>query len=172
MQRYSKVEVSVGAFVVVGGLALAYLSLTLGGLNWSARHFALHARFSSVGQLKTGDPVKLAGVGIGEVGRIALASFAAEVELRLDDGIALPDDTIASVQSAGLLGDSFVALSPGASEHNLASGGRIRRTEPAVSLTELIAKYAFGSPLAAEESPKPHATTHAESAADSSDSLE
>jgi phospholipid/cholesterol/gamma-HCH transport system substrate-binding protein len=151
MQRYSRVEISVGAFVVVGALALAYLSLTLGGVRWSDRKFSLHARFSSAGELKVGDTVKLAGVAIGEVERIALASFAAEVELRLDDGIALPDDTIASIQSAGLLGDSFVSLSPGASEHNLASGGRIRRTEAAVSLTELIAKYAFGSPLAADD---------------------
>lgn len=151
MKSYTKVEISVGAFVVVGVLALAYLSLTLGGLQWSTRRFTLHARFASVGELKVGAPVKLAGVAIGEVTRIALAGFAAEVEMRLDDSLGLPEDTIASVQGAGLLGDAFVALSPGASERNLASGGRVVRTEAAVSLTELIAKYAFGSPLTNHE---------------------
>jgi phospholipid/cholesterol/gamma-HCH transport system substrate-binding protein len=148
MQAYTKVEISVGAFVVVGALALAYLSFTLGGLELrSRRHYRLSARFSSVGELKLGDSVKLAGVRIGEVARVKLVDFAAEAELLLDDDLKVPDDTIASVQSAGLLGDAYVSLSPGGSERNLASGAQILRTEPAISITELIAKYAFGSPL-------------------------
>lgn len=147
MKPYTKIEISVGAFVIVGVLALGYLSFTLGGLELKRRSTQIHARFSSVGELKVGDPVKLAGVRIGEVQSIKLVDYAADTELLLDDDIKLPDDTIASIQSAGLLGDAYVSLSPGASDHNLASGERILRTEPAVSLTELIAKYAFGSPL-------------------------
>ena len=152
MQRYTKLEISVGAFVITGAAALAYLALSLGGVHWNARHFTAQARFSSIGELKVGDPVKLAGVPVGEVERVALVSFAAEVSLRLDDGIMLPDDTIASVQNAGLLGDAYVSLSPGASDRNLTTGGRIQRTEPAVSISELIAKYAFGSPLGDDKS--------------------
>lgn len=156
MQSYTKAEISVGAFVIVGVLALAYLSFTLGGLDLSKRSFTLHARFSSVGELKLGDPVKLAGVSIGEVKNIKLVDFSADAELVLDDGITLPDDTIASIQSAGLLGDAYVSLSPGASDKNLASGSRILRTEPAISITELIAKYAFGSPLSdSDDQPAP-----------------
>jgi phospholipid/cholesterol/gamma-HCH transport system substrate-binding protein len=148
MQAYTKVEISVGAFVSIGVLALAYLSFTLGGLDFrTRRHYRLHARFSSVGELKVGDSVKLAGVRIGEIARVKLVDFAAEAELLLDDDVALPDDTIASVQSAGLLGDAYVSLSPGGSDRNLSSGAHILRTEPAVNITELIAKYAFGSPL-------------------------
>jgi phospholipid/cholesterol/gamma-HCH transport system substrate-binding protein len=147
MQSYTKIEISVGAFVIVGVLALGYLSFTLGGLDFKHRSFTLHARFSSVGELKLGDTVKLAGVSIGEVKGIKLVDFSADTELSLDDGVKLPDDTIASIQSAGLLGDAYVSLSPGASDHNLATGERILRTEPAISITELIAKYAFGSPL-------------------------
>ena len=148
MQPYTKIEISVGAFVVVGMLALAYLSFTLGGLEFqSRRHYRLTARFSSVGELKLGDTVKLAGVRIGEVTRVKLVDFAAEAELLLDDEVKLPDDTIASIQSAGLLGDAYVSLSPGGSDRDLPSGGRIFHTEPAISITELIAKYAFGSPL-------------------------
>jgi phospholipid/cholesterol/gamma-HCH transport system substrate-binding protein len=148
MQHYTKVEISVGTFVVVGALALAYLSFTLGGLELSrGESYTITARFSSVGELKRGDPVKLAGVNVGEVGRISLKDFAAETELVLDGVVELPEDTIASIQSAGLLGDAYVSLSPGASDKDLPDRGRIRRTEPAVSLTELIAKYAFGSPV-------------------------
>jgi phospholipid/cholesterol/gamma-HCH transport system substrate-binding protein len=152
MRRYTKVEISVGAFILVGGLALAYLSFTLGGLDLGRkRTYALTARFSSVGELKTGDPVKLAGVNVGEVARIALVDFAAEAELAIEDDVKLPEDTIASIQSAGLLGDAYVSLSPGASDKDLPSPGRIRRTEPAVSLTELLAKYAFGSPISDDD---------------------
>ena len=148
MQAYTKVEISVGAFVSIGVVALAYLSFTLGGLDFrNRRHLRLRARFSSVGELKVGDSVKLAGVRIGEIARVKLVDFAAEAELLLDDELTLPDDTIASVQSAGLLGDAYVSLSPGGSERNLVSGGHIQRTEPAINITELIAKYAFGSPL-------------------------
>ena len=147
-QHYTKIEVSVGAFVIVGVLALIYLSFTLGGFHLNGRDYVLSARFASVGELKPGATVKLAGVSVGEVKRISLVEFSAEVEFVLDDGLKLPDDTIASIQSAGLLGDSYVSLSPGGSEHPLASGARITRTEAAVSLSELVSKYAFGSPLA------------------------
>jgi phospholipid/cholesterol/gamma-HCH transport system substrate-binding protein len=148
MQRYTKLEISVGAFVIVGAVALAYLSLTLGGFNFTqGGRYTVLARFSSVGSLKTGDPVKLAGVSVGEVGSLKVVDFAAQVDLSLDKEIKLPDDTIASIQSASLLGEMYVSLSPGASEKDLAPGASITRTEPAVSLTELIAKYAFGSPL-------------------------
>ncbi|MEY4580072.1 MAG: hypothetical protein RL701_4775 [Pseudomonadota bacterium] len=148
MQRYTKLEISVGAFVVVGSMALGYLALTLGDLSLSRRHNTLHTRFSNVGELKVGAPVKLAGVTLGEVKTIQLVNYAAEVELAIDDSLKLPDDTIASIQNAGLLGDSYVALSAGASDHNLAPGSRITHTEPATNLMDLIEKYAFGSPLA------------------------
>jgi phospholipid/cholesterol/gamma-HCH transport system substrate-binding protein len=155
MHSYTKIEISVGAFVIVGMLALGYLSFTLGGLDLKPPSFSIHARFSSVGELKAGDPVKLAGVRIGEVKGIKLIDFSADAELALDDELKLPDDTIASIQSAGLLGDAYVSLSPGASDHNLASGERILRTESAVSLTEMISKYAFGSPLSDDAPAKP-----------------
>jgi phospholipid/cholesterol/gamma-HCH transport system substrate-binding protein len=146
MERYTKIEISVGAFVVLGAIALGYLAFTLGGLEWSKPRYVLTARFSSVGELKLGAPVKLAGVTIGEVKAIALTNFSGEAELRIDTAVNLPDDTIASIQSAGLLGDAYVSLSPGGSERNLTAGARILRTEPAISLSELLAKYAFGSP--------------------------
>jgi phospholipid/cholesterol/gamma-HCH transport system substrate-binding protein len=98
-----------------------------------------------VGDLKVGDPVKLAGVRIGDVTEIQLVDYAAEVQLSLRAPLLLPDDSIASIQTAGLLGDAYVSLSPGASDQDLPPGGSIRRTEPAISISELLAKYAFGS---------------------------
>jgi len=107
MQRYTKLEISVGLFVVLGALSLAYLSLTLGGLRLGAGdRYPLTARFSSVGNLKNGDPVKVAGVNVGEVTKIRLVDFNAEAELSVTRELKLPADTIASIQSAGLLGDA------------------------------------------------------------------
>lgn len=148
MQSYTRLELAVGVFVLIGAAALGYMAFTLGDLSLgAAERYAITARFSSVGELKVGDPVKLAGVTIGEVKRVTLTDFVAQAEFAIDKGVPLPEDTIASVQSAGLLGDAYISLSPGASEKDLPDHGRITRTEPAVSLTELIAKYAFGSPV-------------------------
>src|SRR5690606_4309389 len=62
---------------------------------------------------------------------------------------------IASIRSAGLLGDAYVSLSPGAADADLSDGGRILRTEPAISVTDLLAKYAFGSPTDSTSSRPP-----------------
>jgi phospholipid/cholesterol/gamma-HCH transport system substrate-binding protein len=148
MPRYTRLEISVGLFVIAGGLAVAYLSLTLGGLHVGRDpHYVLKARFASVGDLKLGDPVKLAGVTIGEITKISLDEFAARAEFSVSDGVKLPADTIASVKTAGLLGDAYLSLSPGAAVTDLHPGAQISRTEPAISITDLIAKYAFGSPV-------------------------
>jgi phospholipid/cholesterol/gamma-HCH transport system substrate-binding protein len=149
--RYSTSEVSVGVFMLLGISALLYLSISLGGMRLFAdERYALSARFASVGGLKVGDPVRVAGVLVGEVESISLDNFQALTVLRVDRGVLLPTDTIASVQSAGLLGDNFISLTPGAEDKNLDDGGRIVRTESAVSLTELLGKYAFGSPVGDE----------------------
>lgn len=166
MQSHTKVEISVGAFVVSGALALAYLSLTLGGLQLGqSDRYTLTARFSSVGSLKRGDPVKIAGVSIGEVGSIRLADFNALTELWVDRELKLPADTIASIQSAGLLGDAYVSLSPGAADEELPPGGSIQRTEAAVNLLDLVAKYAFGGPPGVGDAPSQATPAEADSAA-------
>lgn len=148
MQSYTKLELAVGAFVTLGVLALSYLALTLGNLRLGGPdQYVVQAAFSSVGSLKVGDPVKVAGVDVGEVRRIRLVDFNALTDLGVDNDVKLPKDTIASIQSASLLGDAYVSLSPGAADDDLDPGDRIQRTEPALSITELIAKYAFGSPV-------------------------
>jgi phospholipid/cholesterol/gamma-HCH transport system substrate-binding protein len=146
MRPYSRIEISVGLFVIAGAIAVAYLSLTLGGLSFGRDHrYRLSARFASAGDLKVGDPVKVAGVTVGEVTRITLDDYAALAEFALADSVKLPADTIASIKTAGLLGDAYVSMSPGAAQADLAPGGNISRTEPAISIMDLIAKYAFGS---------------------------
>ena len=146
MFDYKRAEIAAGAFLVVGLAALAYLSLSIGGLELRPRDsYRLRARFSNVGDLKLRAPVKVAGVTIGSVEAIKLADYYAEVELAVDRTVQLPTDTIASIATAGLLGEAHLSLSPGAAEQNLAPGERITRTEPALNVADLLGRYAFGS---------------------------
>ena len=64
MQAHSKLEISVGAFVVMGALAIGYLSLSLGRLAIGGpERYSLVARFSSVGSLKSGQDITLKNCG-------------------------------------------------------------------------------------------------------------
>jgi len=146
---YSKSEIAAGAFVVLGLAALGYLSLSIGGLHLGRRdEYRVRARFSNVGALKPRAPVKVAGVTVGRVEAIRLADYMGEVELALDRRLLLPNDTIASVTTSGLLGDAFVALVPGSADGNLGDGDVIRRTEPALNMADLIGRAAFGDKTA------------------------
>jgi len=144
--NHTTTELGVGLFVIAGIIALSYLSIALGDIQvledppWVAQ-----ARFATVGDLKASAPVRLAGVKVGQVDQIYLKNYAAEVVLHLDPALKLPTDTIASIRTSGLLGESFVSLSPGAAEGDMKDGDRMTQTESPINLIDLIAKYAFGS---------------------------
>jgi phospholipid/cholesterol/gamma-HCH transport system substrate-binding protein len=145
MNEYTRIEIAVGLFVTLGMAGLAYLSISIGGASFfRTDRYTVHARFASVGGLSRGAVVKLAGVPVGEVRGIEIEQYAAGVEMRINESLELPTDTIASIKTAGLLGESYVSLSPGASLDNIADGGRISQTEPPLDIFELVEKYAFG----------------------------
>jgi phospholipid/cholesterol/gamma-HCH transport system substrate-binding protein len=143
--KQTRIEIFVGVFVLVGILCLGYLALRLGKLEvMGSKGYIVYADFSSVAGLKPGDPVEIAGVKVGRVEGVSLADDRARLSLRIDEGVKLPEDTIASVRSRGLIGDKFILLSPGASDKLLAQGGKIRETESPPDLTEVIGKYIGG----------------------------
>src|SRR6185369_12058813 len=120
-------------------------SISIGGARvLSPETYHLTARFSNVGDLKLRAPVKIAGVTVGQVRSIRLADYYGEVQLAVDHKVALPRDTIASIATSGLLGESFLSLSPGAADQDLPDGGRITQTEPALNVADLLGRYAFG----------------------------
>jgi phospholipid/cholesterol/gamma-HCH transport system substrate-binding protein len=144
MER-SKVNVAVGVFVVLGILALGYLSIKLGRVAiLSTGGYLVVADFPSVGGLRSGASVEIAGVEVGRVESIGLADYQARVVLRLNSDVKLQEDAIASIKTKGLIGEKFIRLSPGASEKLIPSNGRIREVEAPVDLEELISKYVFG----------------------------
>ena len=144
MKRFN-LEMSVGVFMVVGLLAIAYLTLNLGGLElFGGNYYKVHASFSSVSGLKSGARVEIAGVQVGKVSQITLIDDQAKVELSLKPEVKIGSDVFASIKTQGIIGDKFILLTPGAEEDFLEDGGEITETEAAVDLEALISKYVFG----------------------------
>ena len=141
-------ETIVGIFVLIGILCLAYLSIKLGKMElFGGDYYTVHADFDSVSGLKPGASVEIAGVEVGRVERIILepkGNDRAKVYLKIRSGVKLSEDVIASVRTRGIIGDKFVQLKPGGAEKIIAGGGRIRETESAVDLEELVSKYIHG----------------------------
>jgi phospholipid/cholesterol/gamma-HCH transport system substrate-binding protein len=147
MKKFN-VEIAVGVFMFIGFLCFAYISIKLGDINLFGKNtYAVSARFNSVSGLKEGAPIELAGVQVGKVSRIELdpENYEAVVHMQLDKGLRLQEDSIASIRTAGLIGDKYVKISPGGLDELIEEGGELFETESAVSLEELISKYIFNS---------------------------
>lgn len=146
MEKYRK-ESLVGVFVLAGLLCVGYLTVRLGQMQvLGGDGYTLRARFASVTGLRQGADVEIAGVPVGAVAGIELeqTTGAAIVFMRIRPEVTLADDTIASVKTAGLIGDRYIKLSPGGGEAQLKDGEAIAETESAIDLEELISKYIFG----------------------------
>jgi phospholipid/cholesterol/gamma-HCH transport system substrate-binding protein len=140
-----RVNVAVGMFLVLGILALGYLSIKLGRVSFLGNTgYPVVVEFPSVGGLKAGSSVEIAGVEIGRVESIGLADYQARVVLRLKRDVQLQEDSIASIKTKGLIGEKYVRISPGGSDKIIPPNGRIREVEAPVDFEELLSKYIFG----------------------------
>ena len=143
--RRIDLEVVVGLFLLVGILALGWISVRLGQVEiLGASGYIVYADFTTVGGLKEGAGVEIAGVRIGRVEKISLIDYQARVAMRIDKGVELQEDAIASIKTKGLIGERYMQLSPGAADEIILSGGEIRETEAPVDLEELIGTVVFG----------------------------
>jgi phospholipid/cholesterol/gamma-HCH transport system substrate-binding protein len=141
----TRTEIIVGVFVLVGIACLGYLAIKLGKLEVLGNSgYRVYADFPSVAGLKIGDPVEIAGVKVGRVDAMGLADDRARLQLRMQDGIKLQEDVIASVRARGLIGDKFVLITPGASDKIIPPGGKIRETESPPDIPDLIGKIVGG----------------------------
>lgn len=144
--KQKHLETAVGLFVLLGIACLAWLSVKLGKIEIvGGDDVPVQAVFASVSGLKEGAGVEIAGVPVGRVDAIVLTDYQAEVRMRIRPGVRLQEDTIASIRTRGLIGDKYVHLSPGGADRLIPPGGKIRETESAVDLEELIGKFIHGS---------------------------
>lgn len=141
--RMRTIEISVGAFVLAGVLAIVVLVVKVSGvsLGGTEETHRVRAEFDDVAGLRVRAKVSMAGVTIGRVADIDVNTDygVAEVELEIDDvAWPLPEDTGASILTEGILGARYVGLSPGGAEEMLEEGDLITNTQPALVLEKLI----------------------------------
>ena len=146
MQK-SRHDVWVGLFVLIGGAAVLFLALKAGNLlslNFDET-YPVAATFDNIGGLKSRAAVKSAGVVVGRVESISFddKTFQAKVAMQLQKKFAFPKDSSAKILTAGLLGEQYIGMEPGASEKSLVAGDVITQTQSAVVLENLISQFLF-----------------------------
>ena len=129
----------VGIFAILGIVALAILSLSLGKIPlFPPPGYTLYAAFDNISGLKTGDQVQLAGVQVGKVVNIGIKDYRALVALRVNEGTQIDQDAIAAIKTSGIIGDKYVSIQLGPSDHYLKDGDTIRQTQSAFVLEDAI----------------------------------
>jgi len=138
-------ELLVGLFMIISIACLAYLSIKLGRMEIIGdKGYKLYAEFSEIGGLKNGAPVEIAGVEVGRVKSISLSDYQAKIELQINSGVKIQEDSIAAVKTKGLLGEKYIQISPGGDEKIIPPGGKIRETQPPLDLEKAIGNFIFG----------------------------
>lgn len=159
--RGPRLEFAVGAFLVLALASLLVLAMasTNRQFGFGGSHYPLVAKFTQVGQLRAQAPVKIGGVVVGQVSKIELdaKTFQSVVTLSIDGRYKdLSADTSAGIFTSGLLGESYIGLSPGGDPDTLKPGDEIGYTQPAVDLMQLVGKYMFsggGKPTGDDAAP-------------------
>ena len=141
-----KTEFYVGLFVIIGILCILYLFVNLGSVNFSRdRYYSVHGFFTSVSGLKTGARVEMAGVKIGIVSNVSIdkKQLLAKVEFNINKDIELSEDIIASVKTAGIIGQKYIDILPGGSDIMLEAGEEIYNTESSLDIESIVRKFIF-----------------------------
>lgn len=151
----------VGLFVIAGLVAILVLALKAGNLlsfNFSETYQVL-AKFDNIGGLKARAPVKSAGVVVGRVANVSFddQTYEAVVTLAMDRRYSFPKDSSAKILTSGLLGEQYIGLEPGGDSDKLASGGKIKSTQSAIVLENLISQFLFSKAAEGKSDAKPDA---------------
>ena len=138
-------EILVGSVVLI--LAFVFVIFSLSNTGFQQKGKFINAEFGNVAGLKVGDDVLIAGIKVGEVSSNTLdsKSYLAVVKLNLQNNIFIPEDSVAKISSASLLGGQFVEIIPGASDEMLKDDETIYDTRDPVSLTDLLGQAVFSA---------------------------
>jgi phospholipid/cholesterol/gamma-HCH transport system substrate-binding protein len=154
----SMIDLWVGLFVAAGLAALLFLALKVGNLaSFSTNEtYQVHAKFANIGGLKVRGPVKSAGVVVGRVADIRFdnESFEAIVTMNVDGQYQFPRDSTAKILTSGILGEQYIGLEAGGDGVMLKQGDRLRLTQSAVVLENLISQFLFNKAAEGKEPAK------------------
>jgi phospholipid/cholesterol/gamma-HCH transport system substrate-binding protein len=148
MRPSRTIDLSTGLFVLLGFAAILFLVTQITNREFSlgGSAYRLQAQFENVGGLKAGAPVSMSGVTVGRVESIGfdMDALKAVVTLRIDGRYdRIPEDSDASIYTAGLLGGQYIGITPGGSDQYLRDGAHIEFVQDAIVLENLISKYLF-----------------------------
>ncbi len=154
----STIDLWVGVFVAAGFGGLLFLALKVGNLASfsTADTYQVTARFANIGGLKERGPVKSAGVVVGRVAgiRFDTDTYEAVVSMNLELKYQFPRDTTAKILTSGILGEQYVGLEAGGDGVMLKNGDRMRLTQSAVVLENLISQFLFNKAAEGKEPAK------------------
>ncbi len=143
----STIDLWVGVLVALGLAALLFLALKVGNLASisTSETYQVQAKFANIGGLKVRAPIKSAGVVVGRVAEVHFdnESYEAVVTLNLDGRFKFPRDTSAKILTSGILGEQYVGLEAGGDSAMLKGGDRVKLTQSAVVLENLISQFMF-----------------------------
>ena len=144
MLKRSTLEIVMGLVVLIGAGIFSVLVYQASDIK-SADGYLLHAEFGTTGGLSIGDEVRLSGIKVGQIVGQSLdpVTYAARIDMRIDDTVQLPSDSSARITAASLLGGNFLELLPGAGEDLMPEGTIIFDTRDPVSLSDLLGKIVF-----------------------------
>ena len=150
-------EILVGLFVMLGLVALVFVSLKAANLTSfsNGATYPLTARFDNIGGLKARAPVRAAGVVVGRITGITLdpKTYQGVVTMEIQRDYLFPKDSSAKILTAGLLGDQYIGLEPGGDDKNFAAGETIAQSQSAVVLENLIGQFLTGKAADMGEAP-------------------
>ncbi len=155
----STIDLWVGIFVAAGFAGLLFLALKVGNLasfSLTQTYYQVQAKFGNIGGLKVRAPVKSAGVLVGRVADVRFdnESYEAIVTMNIDTAYQFPRDTAAKILTSGILGEQYVGLEAGGDGGMLKNGDRLRLTQSAVVLENLISQFLFNKAAEGKEPAK------------------
>jgi phospholipid/cholesterol/gamma-HCH transport system substrate-binding protein len=146
MQTSRTVEILVGVFIALGMAAFFMLAMKVSNISEFTEKdvYQLKARFDNIGGLKVRSAVRIGGVRIGRVIDISYDNKRLEAVVTMNinrDNNKIPNDSSASIYTAGLLGEQYVSLQPGGSEEFFADGDIVDETQSAFVLERMVGKF-------------------------------
>ena len=145
--RGNVIETVMGAVVLVVAAVFLFFAYSTSQLR-AVQGYEVTAEFERIDGIREGGDVRISGIKIGSVvdQKLDPKSFLATLRMSIDPAVKLPDDTVAEIVSAGLLGDKYLSLVPGGSDNVIPPGGRIKYTQSSISLENLIGQMIFSAP--------------------------
>jgi phospholipid/cholesterol/gamma-HCH transport system substrate-binding protein len=134
-----RTRLAAGIFGLLAIVVLSYLSIRLGKLDlFAAPGYTIYGIFDDITGLKTYDRVEIAGVKVGQVSSVSLYNEHPRVSMQLGEGVEVHDDATAAIKTNGIIGDKYIAITPGSGAGKLKDGDTLRQTKPPIVLEDVI----------------------------------